>query len=134
LYRVLFQAIGIHVVGVNLIVFVITYQVTIVIFGRATRSLYSVSSMFPDLPSPVDVWQMAFTLAASTSVSVIGTFMNMTFRAACPLAAIAEHGKVFADRSGWIDTNVCIATCRVRTFTTKEMQASRYSLGSGFMR
>lgn len=73
------------------------------------------------------MWQVAFRLAADPSVSVIGTLMNVTFWTVCCLATIAEDGKVFADQSPWVDANMCIATGRFRTVSTKEMQAGRDS-------
>lgn len=79
------------------------------------------------------MWQVALALAADTSVSVIGTFMNMAFWTLSTFATVAKDSKVFADSSRWVHTNVCIATIRVRAFTTKEMQASSDSFWGGIM-
>jgi hypothetical protein len=76
---------------------------------------------------------MAFALAAYPSVSVVGTFMNMTCWTRLSFATVAKDGKVFADRSSWVHANVCVATGRIGAFTTKEVQASRNSFWGRFM-
>ncbi len=76
---------------------------------------------------------MASALAAYPSVSVVGTFMNMTFWTLFSFATVAEDSKVFADRSRWAYTNVCVATGRIGAFTTKEMQAGRNSFWARVM-
>jgi len=76
---------------------------------------------------------MTFALAADPSVSVVGTFMNMTFWTLFSFATVAKDSKVFAYRSRWAHTNVCIAAGHVGAFTTKEMQASRNSLWGRIM-
>lgn len=76
---------------------------------------------------------MTFALAAYPSVSVVGTFMSMTFWTLFSSATVAKDSKVFADRSRWVHTNVCVTTARIGTFTTQEMQAGRNSFWGRIM-
>lgn len=122
-----FQAVGVDIVAVYLIIFVITYYVTILLLPGATSRTYNVSSMFPDLSSPINVWQMTLRLATDTSVSVIWTFVNMTLSATRPLATVAKDSKVSTDWSRWIDTDMRIATRRIGAFASNEMHTGRDS-------
>lgn len=79
------------------------------------------------------MWQMAFALAADPSVSVVRALMTMTFWTFSSFATVAKDSKVIADRSRRVHTNVCVATSRIRAFTTKEMQASRDSFWGRIM-